>query len=175
MLSIMLGLVATAAAAMVTPLPSMQSISLPLAKTGEAVSLDEAVAAPGTSLVIFGTYPADFNMIEYAQRVKHYLPALRDNGVDRILCVVNGKPASCNLLTDILDLPADIELLADEAGEAGRAFGVSRGWMPDTDAIELGETKVPVSPYAKLFGMLLGAGAGNTCVHRRSKPRDRRD
>ena len=118
---------------------------------------------PTSHSVIFGTYPADFNMIEYAQRVTHYLPKLTEAGVSRVLCVVNGKPESCNLLSELVGLPDAVELLSDEAGDAGRAFGVSRGWLPDQDVVELGEeVKIPLSPYAKLFGMLLGLGAGNT-------------
>ena len=53
--------------------------------------LGEALQAPGTSLVVLGTYPADFNMIEYAQRLRYYLPALRAKGVARVLCTVNGQ------------------------------------------------------------------------------------
>ena len=30
------------------------------------------------------------------------------------------------------------------------------------DKLELGETEVPLSPYVKLLGMLVGLGAGNT-------------
>ena len=61
--------------------------------------------------------------------------------------------------------------LSDEAGEAGRDFGVGRGFMPDEDKVTLPLSKlsdsvkdvdVPVSPYAKLFGMLVGLGAAQT-------------
>merc|ERR1719424_1882829 len=96
------------------------------------------------TLVIFGTYPADFNMIEYAQKMRHYWPQLKAKGVDSGLIVVNGSPDSCKRLAEILDLPADVELLSDEAGEAGRLFGVSTGWLPDSD----------LNPYLKLLGML---------------------
>lgn len=154
--------VITAAAVALSPtlsaLPSLPSV----ASTGATVNIADALGAPGTNMVIFGTYPADFNMIEYAQRVTHYLPQLRSRGVDRVLCVVNGKPESCKLLAELVGLPDEVEMLSDEPGDAGRAFGVGRGWLPDQDEFELGETKIPVSPYAKLFGMLLGLGAGNT-------------
>ena len=62
----------------------------------------------------------------------------------------------------VVGLPSEVELLSDEEGVAGRAFGVSRGWLPDMDKLELGETEVPLSPYVKLLGMLVGLGAGNT-------------
>jgi hypothetical protein len=111
------------------------------------------IGGPGSTVLVLGTYPADFNMIEYAQQLTHYAPKLREAGVERILCVVNGAPASCKKLAELLALPEDIELLADEAGEAGRAFAVNRGWLPDKEG---------VSAYAKLFGMLLGLGAWRT-------------
>ena len=124
------GLVATAPIAGVGTRALSGVGSLPLASGGGSVDLGEALQAPGTSLVVLGTYPADFNMIEYAQRLRYYLPALRAKGVSRVLCTVNGKPSSVERLSEMLELPAEIELLADESGEAGRAFGCSRGWRP---------------------------------------------
>ena len=91
-------------------------------------------------------------MIEYAQKVRHYYPALKAKGVERQLMVVNGSPESAAALARILDLPAEVELLADESGEAGRKFGVGTGWMPESD----------LNPYAKLLGMLVGLGASAT-------------
>jgi hypothetical protein len=46
-----------------------------------------------------------------------------------------------------------VELFIDPKGDAGRAFGVGRGWIPDDDT---------TSPYIKLFGMLFGLGAWAT-------------
>lgn len=92
-------------------------------------------------------------MIEYAQQLSHYVPALKEVGVDKIMCVVNGPPAACRRLASLVGMPSEVELLSDPTGEAGRDFGVSRGWLPD-------EQSVPA--YAKLFGMLLGLGASNT-------------
>ena len=141
----------------------LAGISVPRADSAsESVSLGDALSGSGTTLLVLGTYPADFNMIEYAQKLRHYYPALKDKGVDRMICTVNGKPASCNLLADLIGLQDDIEILADEEGAAGRAFGVSRGWLPDEDKLDVFGNEVPLSPYAKLFGMLLGLGAGNT-------------
>ncbi len=48
-------------------------------------------------------------------------------------------------LARILEIPDEIELLSDPSGEAGRNFGVARGFLPDNDNI---------SPYVKLFGMV---------------------
>ena len=93
-------LLASAASAAGLVAPALAAVSLPKATTGETVSLEAALAAPGLNLLVFGTYPADFNMIEYAQRLTHYLPALQSNGVSRVLCVVNGSPKSCELLAE---------------------------------------------------------------------------
>ena len=98
----------------------LSGCALPRVSDGAKVDLGELLSAPVTTLVIFGTYPADFNMIEYAQKVRHYWPQLKAKGVDSGLIVVNGSPDSCKRLAEILDLPADVELLSDEAGEAGR-------------------------------------------------------
>eukprot|EP00636_Phaeomonas_parva_P012435 CAMPEP_0118863774 /NCGR_PEP_ID=MMETSP1163-20130328/8530_1 /TAXON_ID=124430 /ORGANISM="Phaeomonas parva, Strain CCMP2877" /LENGTH=184 /DNA_ID=CAMNT_0006797807 /DNA_START=65 /DNA_END=616 /DNA_ORIENTATION=+ len=104
-------------------------------------------------LLVLGTYAADFNAIEYGQKVSHYLPELEAKGVDRVLLVLNAEPEACKAFAEYLDLPAKVELLSDPEGTAGRAFGVSRGWLPDNE---------DVSPYLKLFGMLWGLGAGGT-------------
>ena len=128
---------------MAAPGQLLSGCTLPRVSDGAKVDLGELLSAPVTTLVIFGTYPSDFNMIEYAQKVRHYWPQLKAKGVDSGLIVVNGPPDSCKRLAEILDLPADLELLTDEAGEAGRRFGVSTGWLPDSD----------LNPYLKLLGM----------------------
>ncbi len=109
-------------------------------------------SGPGTKLLVLGTYPNDFNNIEYAQKLRHYLPRLRQAGVERCLFVMNGSPASCRKLAGMLELPDEIEVFADEPGDAGREFGVSCGWLPDSE----------LSPYLKLLGMLVGLGAART-------------
>ena len=131
---------------MAAPGQLLSGCTLPRVSDGAKVDLGELLSAPVTTLVIFGTYPSDFNMIEYAQKVRHYWPQLKAKGVDSGLIVVNGSPDSCKRLAEILDLPADVELLSDEAGEAGRRFGVSTGWLPDSD----------LNPYLKLLGMATG-------------------
>ena len=134
---------------------SLNGRTLPRVSDGTPVDVGAALAdGPGTKLLVLGTYPADFNMIEYAQCLAHYTPELKKVGVSDIYCVVNGKPSSCSRLAELVDLPDDVILLADEAGEAGRDFGVSRGWKADED--------IPGGAYAKLFGMLVGLGASKT-------------
>ena len=81
--------------------------------------------------------------------MRAFWPQLQDKGVTRCLMVVNGQASSCALLAELLELPDEMELLADPAGEAGRAFGVSRGFRPD-------DTRL--SPFAKLFVVGIGLG-----------------
>lgn len=107
---------------------------------------------PSPTLLIFGTYAADFNCIEYAQRLNHYLPQFKSKGLGRAILVLNASPDSCLELKNILALDDAIEIFSDPSGAAGRAFGCSRGWLADSD----------LSPYVKLFGMLLGLGAPMT-------------
>jgi AhpC/TSA antioxidant enzyme len=109
----------------------------------------------GRSLLVFGTYAADFNAVEYAQRLKYYWPLLRDGPqkLSRCALVLNCRPAAAAQLQTLTELPDDIELWVDNTGRAGRAFGVERGWLPDN---------ADVNPFLKLFGMLLGLGAWAT-------------
>jgi hypothetical protein len=93
---------------------------------------------------------ADFNAIEYGQRLKHYLPKLKARGIESFKLVLNAEPDACSSLAAMLELPSEIELLSDPTGAAGRAFGVERGFRPSDDAM---------SPYLKLFAMLFGLGA----------------
>ena len=111
------------------------------------------------TMLVMGTYAADFNAIEYAQRLRYYLPELKKRGVGKVGLVLNCEEESAKALADLVDLPCDISsdetvtLMVDPLGKAGLAFGVGRGWRPDdTD----------MSPYVKLFGMLWGLGAWAT-------------
>jgi hypothetical protein len=130
-------------------------------KTNEMIELSNFLKS-GTekSMLILGTYAADFNAIEYVQRLRFYLPELIKRGVNKIGLVLNCDTQAATKLVEILDLKTDatsddavIELFVDPTGEAGRAFGVGRGWKPDDDEM---------SPYLKLFGMLWGLGAWAT-------------
>jgi hypothetical protein len=167
---------------------AIPALTLKRASTGDPVDLRAAVAnGSGRTLVVYGarlrtpqprepcppppplpspsgTYAADFNMIEYAQQARHYWPELQTRGVSRALIIVNSPPAAAAKLGELLDLPDELELLSDEAGEAGRAFAVGRGWLPDTTSLRLGGSgvAVPLSPYVKLLGMLVGLGASGT-------------
>ncbi|KAH8083458.1 AhpC/TSA antioxidant enzyme [Aureococcus anophagefferens] len=107
---------------------------------GAPVDLGAALAGDKKTCVVLGTYAADFNAIEYCQRLQHYAPKLRERGYDDFKII-----------------------LCDPSGAAGRAFGVSRGWKPDDDEIRItDEFAIPLNAYGKLFGMLLGLGAWAT-------------
>ena len=85
----------------------LSGISLPRASDASA-TVDLGALSGAKTLVVFGTYPADFNMIEYAQKLRHYQDALRAKGIERFVCIANGKPASCTSLADIVGLPDDV-------------------------------------------------------------------
>lgn len=113
-------------------------------------------------MIVFGTYAADFNAIEYVQRLRYYLPQLQNLGISKIGLILNCEADAARALVDMLDLDTDattdgistsVQLFVDPLGEAGRAFGVGRGWRPDDNDL---------SPYLKLFGMLWGLGAWAT-------------
>ena len=108
-------------------------------------------------LVIFGTYAADFNAIEYGQRLRYYWPQLQAKGIDQCAFLLSCQPTAARKLLQQVDLPTSkedgIEVWTDNVGQAARVFGVQRGWLPDNDN---------VNPFLKLFGMLWGLGAWAT-------------
>ena len=81
--------------------------------------------------------------------MRAFWPQLQEKGVNRCLIVMNGQASSCTKLAELLDLPSEIELLSDPTGEAGRLFGVSRGFRPDA---------ADLNPSLKLFAMGIGVG-----------------
>jgi len=73
-----------------TTLPTLES------PTDEKTDLSDFLfeTPPGKTLLVFGTYAADFNAIEYGQRLRYYLPLLRSKGVDRVGLALNAPPAT---------------------------------------------------------------------------------
>lgn len=114
-----------------------------------------SITGGGKTMVVFGTHAGDFNTIEYIQKIRASLRELRSKGgIDRVFVVVNGEQDQCKLLTSLLDLPRssdelEIEVLSDPTGEAGRKFGVSRGFRPDDDSLP---------PFVKQFCSGIGIG-----------------
>jgi hypothetical protein len=136
--------------------------------TNHTVDLGNALSStpPGTkSLIVLGIHAADFNMVEYCQRVRFFLPQLQCKGVNRFILVVNGKISACKKLTELLDLPESMELYADPTGEAGRRFGVSRGFRPDdarfSPALRLFCQGVGIGPPWATLGAVVAGYVGN--------------
>jgi len=116
-----------------------------------SVDLKQAlIDAKGPVCLVLGTYAADFNALEYAQRVSFYLPALKARGIDSVFFLLNASPAASRAFRKIMEMPEEVKIFSDSEGAVGRSFGVNRGWRAD-DAQS--------SPYLKLFGMLFGLGA----------------
>ena len=141
---------------LVVPLPAaaparaLKGLTLPRVSDGTPVDLGVALAeTKGKTMLILGTHPADFNAIEYGQRVRAFWPELQEKGVDRCILVMNGDKASCAKLAELLDLPSKVEVVSDPSGEAGRRFGVSRGFRPDDEQLW---------PNLKLFVVGIGLG-----------------
>lgn len=131
-------------------------------------SPDRQTDGPDYNMLICGTYAADFNAIEYAQRLRYYLPKLQDAGVNKVGFILNCEADAAKALANYVDLDtkatsdaSPVELLIDPLGEVGRKFGVGRGWKPEEDEL-FGVFTKSVSPYLKLFGMLWGLGAWAT-------------
>lgn len=150
---------------------NLKGVTVTSVKTNQPIDLGTFLEGGGggadgeRSMIIFGTYAADFNAIEYAQRLRYYYPKLQSEcGIKKCAFILNCKPEAAITLMEEVDLITDatndstsesspITLLVDEDGHAGRVFGVERGWLPEKDDI---------SPFVKLFGMLWGLGAWAT-------------
>ena len=127
---------------------------------GGAASIDVGGLLDQKAAVIFGTYAADFNAIEYGQRLRHYAPKLKERGVESLHLILNADEAASEKFVELLGLEGVCEVYCDPTGAAGRAFGCGRGWLPDEDSLFDGQ--IPINAYGKLFGMLLGLGAWAT-------------
>mmetsp|Transcript_8408 Transcript_8408/g.24834 ORF Transcript_8408/g.24834 Transcript_8408/m.24834 type:complete len:308 (-) Transcript_8408:1753-2676(-) len=134
---------------------SVKGIDIQPVDGGEKVALEDYLKNDGKTLFVFGTYAADFNAIEYVQRLRYYLPILeKECGVTKFGVVLNCQPDAALALADIVDLDTSkVDLFVDNTGTAGKKWGVSRGWLPDNE---------DVNPFLKLFGMLWGLGAWAT-------------
>lgn len=135
---------------------SLQGVQVRSARDPDSTMIDIGswLSHGDKSLIVFGTYAADFNAIEYGQRLRYYWPQLKDQGkLDQCALLLNSQPAAARALCDAIDLPKDISVWVDNQGSVGRLFGVSQGWLPE---------RKDVSPFLKLFGMLWGLGAWAT-------------
>jgi len=134
---------------------SVKGIDIQPVDGGEKISFEDYLRSDGKTLFVFGTYAADFNAIEYTQRLRYYLPILeKECGVTKFGVILNCKPDAALALADVVDLDTSkVDLFVDNSGAVGRKWGAGRGWLPDNE---------DVNPYLKLFGMLWGLGAWAT-------------
>ena len=149
---------------------SLAGVQVTSVRTNEQVDLSKFLSTgDGLTMLVLATYAADFNAVEYAQRLRYYLPELTKRGISRIGLVLNCEADAAKKLVSLTDLPTDVtirslsephaELFIDPNGVAGRFFGVGLGWKPEAD----NEGLLGLSPYFKLFGMLWGLGAWVSC------------
>ena len=132
---------------------TVRSVNRPDASISGTVDVGEFLSKE-KAFVVFGTYAADFNAIEYGQRLRYYWPKLAaEKGIQKCAFLLNCQPSAAVTLAEAVDLPNSIELWVDNTGEVGRKFGVGLGWLPDEKEI---------NPFLKLFGMLWGLGAWAT-------------
>jgi AhpC/TSA antioxidant enzyme len=136
---------------------SVSGIEVQPVRGGAKVALVDYLKSDdgGKSLFIFGTYAADFNAIEYAQRLRYYIPILqKECWVTKFGLLLNCEPDAALALAGSVDLDvSQVDLFVDNTGGAGKQWGVGRGWLADEGGI---------NPYVKLFGMLWGLGAWAT-------------
>jgi AhpC/TSA antioxidant enzyme len=126
----------------------------PIQDTSSTVDIGGWLNSGERCLMVFGSYAADFNAIEYGQRLRYYWPILKnEKNLQKCGLVLNCQKDAALLFKEKVDLPDDIEIFLDNVGTAGRQFGVERGWLPDNN---------DVNPFLKLFGMLWGLGAWAT-------------
>ena len=53
-------------------------------KTSENIDLSTYLSSSKKTMLVLGTYAADFNAIEYAQRLRYYMPDLQKRGITKI-------------------------------------------------------------------------------------------
>ena len=147
-------------AALPTAVTALQPLNgIAVKPLGGAASIDVGALLEKKAAVVFGTYAADFNAIEYGQRLRHYAPKLKERGVESLHLILNADEAASEKFVELLGLEGVCEVYCDPTGSAGRAFGCGRGWLPDEDTLF---DTIPLNAYGKLFGMLLGLGAWAT-------------
>lgn len=136
----------------------LAGVSATSVKSNEDIDLGNFLSGGDKTMLVLGTYAADFNAVEYAQRLRYYIPELEKRGITKFGLVLNCNSDAALKLVDLVDLPCDtsdgkVTLMIDPLGKAGKAFGVGTGWRPDDEEM---------SPFLKLFGMLWGLGAWAT-------------
>jgi hypothetical protein len=91
------------------PLVGVTALSV---KTSKDVDLSTYLSSSKKTMLVLGTYAADFNAIEYAQRLRYYMPDLQKRGVTKIgrcllffrLCIPVDTPIPIVLTLHIMRL-----------------------------------------------------------------------
>ena len=71
---------------------------------GGAASIDVGALLDKKAAVVFGTYAADFNAIEYGQRLRHYAPKLKERGVESLHLILNADESAASKFVELLGL-----------------------------------------------------------------------
>jgi AhpC/TSA antioxidant enzyme len=100
------------------------------ASTGASLPLTQAwrQRKGKKTVVAFCSHAADFNAFEYAQQLRHYLPAIDDAGAD-LVAVTIGTVEAAREFASITRFPLS-NLYVDETGAAYKALGFSNGFEP---------------------------------------------
>ncbi|KAG5189392.1 AhpC/TSA antioxidant enzyme-domain-containing protein [Tribonema minus] len=130
----------------------LSEVNVLSAATGQPLPLTQAWKAKKgkKTVVAFLTHFADFNAWEYAQKLRHYLPAIDDAGAE-VIAVGLGTVAAAKEFASLTNFPLQ-RLYVDETGRAYEELGFSKGFQPP----------VKVNPYLKLLPMLAGIGSPGT-------------
>jgi peroxiredoxin len=108
----------------------LTDITVKDASTGASLPLTQAwrQRKGKKTVVAFCSHAADFNAFEYAQQLRHYLPAIDDAGAD-LVAVTIGTVEAAREFASITRFPLS-NLYVDETGAAYKALGFSNGFEP---------------------------------------------
>ncbi len=86
------------------PAVSLKGTALCRLSDGESIDLGEALSSTsnGKTMLILGTHPADFNMVEYGQKVRVFWSQMKEKGINRCMIVMNGNQSSCEKFANLL-------------------------------------------------------------------------
>ena len=92
-------------AALPTAVTALQPLNgIGVKPLGGAASIDVGSLLDKKAAVVFGTYAADFNAIEYGQRLRHYAPKLKERGVESLHLILNADESAASKFVELLGL-----------------------------------------------------------------------
>jgi hypothetical protein len=62
----------------------LAGVTVQSVKTSENIDLSTYLSSSEKTMLVLGTYAADFNAIEYAQRLRYYMLDLQKRGITKI-------------------------------------------------------------------------------------------